>query len=401
MHQPSLPDLNPYETPGIERLHHTSVYVWPLSADKRLSFSVQIDEDQLTKCVEANSRFVNPYFWTSLFCFFAFMITGLIWLASSDFDFMLISICTIAFLSLFFVVPRCFSRWHVRRAGQRFKWLWGDVRGEISIHGLNWRSDTVELQLPWDSFHTVVWEPSCVWLSTQYPFPIDFPLHRDWFDITTWQEIREVNLAHAGIFVRENFWRYSRPQHVSFEEAATPNIKTLSDKGVPFRAQSFSHRYGSERIVAFLKRSGNVFVVLPLMIFLVTFVPAFQEWDDQQLGLRKDGRLIYVFYAMVFCSSMIPMMRQWFPAGTGIHQWSQLLLSSQSGFVSRQQICIASPACTMTAKLVGETSVRLEKNFLVLSFQREFRQSLVIPRDQFCENDADKAWELFGEEITG
>jgi hypothetical protein len=387
-------EQNPYETPGIGRLHHTSVYVWPLAMDRSLSFNIDIDELQLKKSVECNSQFVNGNCWALCFCvfFFAvFMLFGSI----SSINAISLFFGIGSFAALCFTLPRCFYGWHARRLKSNFYWLWGHAQISVSSEGVRWESGSVSLLIHWDSFHTVRFASDCVWLSTFHPFAIELPIHRSWVDDSTWKELHDVFSAHTGFFDVLNFWRYHRPKLVSFDAAGAPELQQMEVESIPFRARDNGQGYASESVKSFFGYAGLLFLTIPIMHFASAFFPQLNEWDDATIGFRKRGLMMYVVIGFALLQLAIRSGLRWFPAGIHWYQWSQAQLSSQSGYVSQDAICIASPAYQLTAKLDGRASVRLEKDYLVLDLKKNARQSLVIPKDQFNEADANKAWLLF------
>lgn len=386
-------EQNPYETPGIERLLYASVYVWPLEQDRRVSFMLDIDELQLKKGVESNSQFVSGYRWSSGFCLFTlslFILFGSI--ASLDAYSIFIGLGTFAVLC--FTFPRSFYRWHTRRLKSSFQWLWGPSRVEVSSEGLQWESHATTLLLRWDSFHTVRFSSNCIWFSTVHPFPLDLPIHRTWVDDSTWRELREVLSAHKGFFDIDNFWTYHRLKLVSFEGAGAPELLKMEQEGFPFRSRVDGQGYACESISSLFRYTSFLFTILPMMHFASAFFPQVSDWDDATIGFRKNGVLLYALFCLGFLQVVIPTVFRWFPAGIHWYQWTQLLLSSQTGYVSSDSICIASPAYQLTAKLGGLANVRLEKDYLVLELHKNVRHSLVIPRDQFTKADAKSVWAL-------
>ena len=114
---------NPYEAPGIERLHHTSIYQWPLPASKSLSFTIDIDHNQLLKCVADNNRLVTMHFLSTLISSVLFLVTLLAWLTVLDTSFFLLLVCALSFLWMCYSARRCSCAWHARRFGKQFYWM--------------------------------------------------------------------------------------------------------------------------------------------------------------------------------------------------------------------------------------------------------------------------------------
>lgn len=85
------------------------------------------------------------------------------------------------------------------------------------------------------------------------------------------------------------------------------------------------------------------------------------------------------------CPHSLSALMRWFLAGIGFYQWSQTLLGSQSGFVSKNAVRVASPACRFTVNLGSEILLKKECHCIVLELQSGFGQSLVIPNDQFVD----------------
>ena len=389
-------ERNPYETPGIGRLHHTSNYVWPIADEKRLSFYFSINDLQLSKSVEANSQFVNGSRWSSGFCIFALSL-AILFESIMRFDTFSLVFNVGALAVLCFILPRCFYGWHTRRLKSNFQWLWGKVHVEISSKGFRWENDSVALLIPWDSFHTLRFASNCVWISTQYPFPLAFPIYRSWVDESMWREIREVFSAHKGFFDIENFLIFHQPKLVAYAEACAPEVPPLDGERISYRARDNGQGYANETVKLFSGYAWMFVMIFPMLHFAAAVFPQIEAWDDATIGLRKNGYWIYVLFGFGFLQFAIQSVLRWFGAGIRWYQWSQSLLSSQSGYVSIESIYIASPAYQLAARLVGQASVRLEKDCMVLELRKNGRQSLVIPKDQFSEADANKAWLLFAQ----
>ena len=378
---------NPYQTPGIERLHHTSIYQWPLPASKSLSFTIDIDHNQLLKCVADNNRLVTMHFLSTLISSVLFLVTLLAWLTVLDTSFFLLLVCALSFLWMCYSARRCSCTWHARRFGKQFYWMWGPVHIQIDGDGILWTSDQVVLGLHWDSFHQLTWCTNTIWFATNHPFALEIPIHRDWVNESIWGDLRHIAESHKGFYDKEDFWRLVRQSPVSFKEAAAPDIQAVPNGAIPFRGQGLGGRYGCETTASLMK-GGDQWTFLAFI--LLTFglhSPLGKEWD-QSFGIAKNGFHMYLYFAMIFFSSSLSALLRWFPAGVGFYQWSQTLISSQSGFVASDIVLVASPACCLTAKVGRRISVRQEKECIVLELHRKFGQSLVIPRDQFTPLDA-------------
>lgn len=387
-------EQNPYETPGLGRLHHTSVYVWPLAMDRSLSFNIDIDELQLKKSVECNQVFVSGYRWSAGFCIFS--LTLFVFFCSiSSIDEISLLFGIGSFAVLCFIFPKCFYWWHTRRIKSHFDWLWGPARIVVGIEGFRWESSSVDLLIRWDSFNTVHFYPDCIWLSTLRPFPMGLPICRSWVDDMTWQELLKVLSAHKGCVDFEHFWTFHHFNFVSFDCAGAPDLPHLEVESIPFRARDNGQVYACESAKLFFSYAGLLFLTIPIMHFALAFFPQIAEWDDATVGFRNRGLMMYVVIGFALLQLAIRSGFRWFPAGIHWYQWSQAQLSSQSGYVYRDAICVASPAYQLTADLDGRASVRLEKDYLVLNLKKNARQSLVIPKDQFSEADAKSAWALF------
>ena len=98
-------DVNPYETPGIDRLHHTSVYIWPLPSEKKIVLELKIDDAQLGKSIRDTNRYVVQSRWGTFFFSMGFLWTGAIW--TSNGGVVVLFLCASFFVGLCVTVPRC------------------------------------------------------------------------------------------------------------------------------------------------------------------------------------------------------------------------------------------------------------------------------------------------------
>lgn len=376
-------DVNPYATPGTDRLHHTSIYVWPLPPEKNIVLELKIDDVQLGKSIRDTNRYVVQSRWRAFFFSMGFLCTGAIWTSSGGAIVLLY--CASFFVGLCVTVPTCSVRSQVRRLRKSFPWLWDDIRVEMTTQGMRWKTESIELLQQWDSFQSIIRWSNCIWLVTNHPFAIEYPIHRDWVGSSIWGDLCEVAKVHKGFYDKEDFLKFSRPEIVNFNDAAAPDNEELLEGMIPFRARGLGNRYGCESTAALLQNS-----VLWRLFFVFFFLSQiFQETSGGPRNVDSFWRwyLIFVVPALFLCVLRL------FP-GPGFFQSSQPLLSSQSGYVSNDSICVASPAYRLIARLRGETQIRYAPDFAILELQKRFGQSLVIPKDQFSESDAAKVWSL-------
>ncbi len=390
----SNPDgnLNPYEAPGIERLHHTSIYQWPMPADKSLSFEVDIGDTQLLKCIVDNHRLVTLNFLGALSSGVVFLITGFGSLVSMRMGFTMPLICMVSFVTMWYFARRSSHASYLKQLRKQFYWMWGKVHVKVDSDGIHWTSDNVKLLQHWDSFHQLTWWRNCIWLSTNHPFAMEIPIHREWVDEVFWGELRQIGKSHKGFYEKEDFWKMVRAAPAPFKDAGPPDLVVGPDGAKPFRASGLGGKYGSEVTASFMQEGGRHWTILLFVLFSLGLLSPYGRELDYSLGITKNGYHMYLFYFILFFSSALSSLLRWNPAGIGFHQWSQSLLSSQSGFVSVVSVRMASPACCIEAKLGGPIFVRLTKDCLVLELNRKFGQSIVIPRDQFASLDAEKVW---------
>jgi len=379
-------DVNPYATPGIDRLHHTSVYVWPLPPEKKIVLELKIDEVQLGKSIRDTNRYVAQSRWGTIFFSLGFLSTGAIWTSSGGA--LVLFLCASFFVGLCVTAPRCSVRSQVRRLRKRFPWLWDDVQVEMTTQGMRWKTESIELLQQWDSFQSIVRWSNCVWLVTNHPFAIEYPIHRDWVDSNVWSDLCEVAKVHKGFYDKEDFLKFSRPEIVHFKDAAAPDNEELLDGMIPFRARGLGNRYGCEATAAFLQLRV-LWILGPYLCFFI--IPLLSQTIDRTSGGPRNFEGAWKWYLIFLVPAWFASLLRWFP-GTGFFQSSQPLLSSQSGYVSSDSICIASPAYRLIARLKSETKIRFTNDFAIVELQKRYGQSFVIPRDQFSESDAAKVW---------
>lgn len=378
-------DINPYDAPGIERLHHASIYQWPLPSDTSLSFEVEIDDSQLLNCVIDHQRFVTLHFLGALGSGVAFLITGLGLLSSPRLGSTMSFVCLLSLIAIWYFARRSTHVWHVRRLRKQFPWMWGHVQVRVDSDGILWSNDSVEILQHWDSFHQLTWWRNCIWLSTNHPFAMEVPIHRRWASDSTWRDLRRIAESHKGFYDKEVFWRLVRTAPVSFKDVGAPDNEACPAGTIPFRASGHGRRYACEVTASLMQEGGRHWTVLAFFVVSFGVLSPYGRIWDQSLGITKNGYHLYVFYFMLFFSTSLSALMRWFPAGIGFYQWSQTLLGSQSGFVSKNAVRVASPACRFTVNLGSEILLKKECHCIVLELQSGFGQSLVIPHDQFVD----------------
>jgi hypothetical protein len=389
-HQQSL---NPYQSPSLEKLQAPPGYTWPFESDFVLKFGASIDRQQLEKCLRCDSSLVSGNRLAFAFVLFICLLFGAIVLIVRDKAFpredVLLFPLPLGIIAACFFFPGMFIGWHHKRYWESFQWIWGDVHCEFQCEAFCWAANRNKVLLPWDSFAEILLCGDCLWFSSNTPWLIRLPIHRDWVDGGTWEKIMLLARAHSRFCSLSDSFRlrtgYSAASKITRQHCeSAPDEFVAGDGQIAFRSPSSRAPYPSD----VFQKTLTTFCFAPLAVFLVLFVVGQLHWiqvPGSQTLVHVLSRLSVLPLFIGFLPQLPPFIVYSLPFGSGFFGQTQACVNAQAGFISRESVRLSSPLNAIEIDVESIEKVDVNEIDVVVHLSQRYRKSLVIPLDQFAQ----------------